>query len=147
MQRVRASLVLSLVIATCLSTVVLAQQAGRVESMKLLTPDVGWAATSQKLFWTIDAGAHWKDITPKLNHKRQMLSSVFFLDASTGWVLLNCGDDRDPKIDDVCFEFASTNDSGQSWSIGHPKIVDPVPQSVIIEDGQGFSGTTFLDFS
>ncbi len=124
-----------------------AQQPGRILSMKLLTPEVGWAATSKQLFWTTDGGVQWKDITPKLNHKRQAVSSVFFLDASTGSVLLSCGDDRDPVADDVCFEFASTINAGENWSLVHPKIVDPVPQSVIIEDGQGFSGTTFLDFS
>jgi photosystem II stability/assembly factor-like uncharacterized protein len=133
---------------TLLTSVVLqALQAGRIESMKLLTADVGWAATKSHLFWTTDSGAHWKDITPKLNHKGQSVSSVFFLDASTGWALLNCGDDRDQRVDDVCFEFAPTNDSGQSWSIVHPKIVDPVANSSDIEDGLGFSGTTFLDFA
>lgn len=124
-----------------------AQQAGGIESMKLLTPDVGWAATRSHLFWTTDNGAHWKDITPKLKHKRQTVSSVFFLDASTGWVLLSCSDDRDPITDDACFEFALTSDAGESWSIVHPKIVDPAPHSVITEDGQGFSGTTYLDFA
>ena len=84
---------------------------------------------------------------PKLNHKRQMVSSVFFVDASTGWVLLSCSDGRDPIVDDVCFEFASTTNAGENWSVVHPKIVDPAPQSVITEDGQGFSGTTFLDFA
>ncbi|HZW95529.1 MAG TPA: hypothetical protein VFF64_21440 [Candidatus Eremiobacteraceae bacterium] len=114
--------------------------------MKLLTPDVGWAATSKKLFWTTDGGAQWKDITPKVTHKGQVVSSVFFLDSSTGWVLLSCGDGRDPKVDDVCFEFAYTTDAGQTWSISHPKIVDPVPQSAI-DDGQGFSGVTFVNFA
>ena len=115
--------------------------------MKLLTSDVGWAATNKNLFWTTDGGAKWKDITPKVNHKRQMLSSIFFLDSSTGWAVIACGDDRDAMTDDVCFEVASTADAGENWSIVHPKIVDPVPNSVVTEDGQGFSGATFLDFA
>jgi len=113
--------------------------------MKLLTPEVGWAATGQELYWTTDGGAQWRDITPKLQHKSQEVSSVFFLDSSTGWALLHCGDDRNPKIDDTCFEFASTTDAGQSWSIVHPRIVDPA--SSHIEDGLGFSGRTFLGFT
>jgi len=147
MRVVFKSLALSLILIFCLSPVSAAQQAGRIESMKLLTADVGWAATNKKLFWTTDGGAQWKDITPKLDHKRQMVSSVFFLDPSTGWVLLSCGDDRDPIADDVCFEFAATTNAGESWSVVHPKIVDPVPPRVITEDGQGFSGTTFLSFA
>ncbi|MGA8442247.1 MAG: hypothetical protein WB762_31460 [Candidatus Sulfotelmatobacter sp.] len=59
---------------------------------------------------------------------------------------MSCGDGRDPQIDDVCFEFASTNDSGQSWSIVHPKIVDSVPQTDF-DDWSGYSGNTYLDFA
>ena len=49
--------------------------------------------------------------------------------------------------DDVCFEFALTTSAGDNWSVIRTKIVDPVPSSVIKEDGQGFSGTTYLDFA
>jgi photosystem II stability/assembly factor-like uncharacterized protein len=139
--------IFSLMLAICLCFSASAQQAGRIESMKLLTPDVGWAATNKKLFWTSDGGASWKDITPKLAHREQAVSSVFFLDASTGWALMGCRDGRDPLADDVCFEFASTTNAGADWTVVKPKIVDPVPQSVITEDGQGFSSTTFLAFA
>src|SRR5579872_6512862 len=126
----------------CLCVSLSAQTSGQIKSMKLLSQNVGWAATDHKLFWTSDGGTSWKDVTPKLNHKRQLVSSVFFLDTSTGWVLLSCGDDRDPLVDDVCFEIAATRDSGETWDLVHPKIVDPAPASVITEDGQGFSGRT-----
>lgn len=147
MRAVFKAVFFSLAVTFCLCAVSSAQSAGRIESMKLVTSDTGWAATKQKVFWTTDGGAHWKDITPKLKHKRQTVSSVFFLDSSTGWILLSCGDDKDQMIDDVCFEFASTVDAGESWSVVHPKIIDPVPQSAIVEDGQGFSSATFLDFA
>jgi photosystem II stability/assembly factor-like uncharacterized protein len=124
-------------LATCLCSPASGQQ---IQSMKLLAPRVGWAATSESLFWTTDGGAHWKDITPRLNHKWQAVSSVYFLDASTGWVLLNCADRRNEKLDDTCFEVASTSDGGGNWSVVHPKIVDPDPES-------GFSGRSFLDFA
>src|SRR5579871_1936462 len=94
-------LILPLLLALSLCGTASAQQAGRIESMELLAPNVGWAATKSHLFWTADGGAQWKDITPKLNHNRQMVSSVFFLDASTGWVLLSCGDDRGLAEDDL----------------------------------------------
>ncbi|GEM_PF-3015341 len=139
-------LILPLLLALSLCGTASAQQAGRIESMELLAPNVGWAATKSHLFWTADGGAQWKDITPKLNHKRQMVSSVFFLDASTGWVLLSCGDDRGLAEDDGCFELASTTDAGQTWSIFREGIAVPFSHQQL-EDGYGFSGRTWLDFA
>jgi hypothetical protein len=98
-----------------------AQQAGQIESMKLLTADTGWAATRDKLFWTADGVASWKDITPKPNHKHQILSSVFFLDVCTGRALLSCSDDRDIAADNSCFALASTADAEKTWSVAKDK--------------------------
>jgi photosystem II stability/assembly factor-like uncharacterized protein len=127
-------------LALCLCIPSIAEQVGQIKSMKLLTPDIGWASTSQKLFWTADAGAHWKDITPKLHHKWQMVSSVFFIDSSSGWVVLKCADRTNNAADDPCFEVASTTNAGETWSVVHPKIVDPDPDS-------GFSEQAYLDFA
>lgn len=124
MRKQQMSLVL-FTLAICLCIAASAQQTGRVESMKLLAPDAGWDATKRQLFWTTDGGAQWKGITPKLDHKEQSVSSIFFLDVSTGWVLLHCGDGRDPKVDDVCMEamfgplladeLLATPDGGATW--------------------------------
>ena len=114
--------------------------AERLESMKLLSPGTGWAATANSLYWTINGGKTWRDITPKTHHRHQTISSVFFLDTAAGWAVLRCADDRDEKADDICFEFASTTDAGETWSVGHPKIVDPDPEA-------GFSGRTFLGYA
>jgi len=122
-----------------------AQQAGQIESMKLLAADTGWAATRNKLFRTADGGASWKDITPKLNHKHQILSSVFFLDVSTGWALLSCSDDRDIAADNSCFALASTADAGETWSVAQQKIAHAFSREQL-EDGYGFSGRSWLDF-
>src|SRR5580698_7957351 len=127
-------------LALCLCIPSIAEQVGQIKSMKLLTPDIGWASTSQKLFWTADAGAHWKDITPKLHHKWQIVSSVFFIDSSSGWVVLKCADRTNNAADDPCFEVASTTNAGETWSVVHPKIVDPDPDS-------GFSEQAYLDFA
>ncbi len=145
MQTRQLSLVFSLLLTLCLFNDTQAQQAGRIESMKLLTPDVGWAATNKKLFWTTDGGAQWKDITPKSDHKRQMISSVFFLNASTGWVLLKCGDDRDVLADEGCFDLASTTDAGATWSTLHEKFFVPFSKEYL-EDSTGFSGRSWLQF-
>jgi len=144
-QTKQLSLALSLLLTLCVCSATQAQQAGRIESMKLLTADAGWATTRNKLFWTTDGGASWRDITPKLNHKRQMVSSVFFLDQSTGWALLNCADDGDLAADNGCFELASTIDSGSNWSMLHEKISVPFSKEQL-EDGYGLSGRTWLAF-
>jgi photosystem II stability/assembly factor-like uncharacterized protein len=124
----------------------LAQHNQKLTSMKLLSPQVGWAASDEKLFWTSDGGDSWKDITPRLNHLSQSISAVSFLDPSVGFVLLQCGDGVDPKRDDTCFEFAATSDGGQAWSIVHPVIKDRIPQTDF-GDWSGFSGVAFLDFA
>jgi photosystem II stability/assembly factor-like uncharacterized protein len=113
--------------------------------MKLLTSDVGWAATDKVLFWTTDGGAHWKDITPKLDHGGQTVSSVFFLDSSTGWVLLKCGDGHDLAADSSCFDLASTYNAGESWSVAHENITHAFSGEQL-DDGYGFSGRSWLDF-
>jgi photosystem II stability/assembly factor-like uncharacterized protein len=145
MQVTRVRFVLSLLLTLCLGTAALAQQGGRIESMKLLTPNVGWAATKDKLFWTTDGGAQWKDITPKVDHKGQAVSSVFFLDSSTGLMLLSCGDGRDLATDGSCFELASTSNAGETWSVTQEKIAQPFSKEQL-EDGYGFSGRSWLDF-
>jgi hypothetical protein len=61
MQTKQLSFFLSLLLTLCLFHDTQAQQAGRIESMKLLTAEAGWAATRTNLFWTTDDGQHWKD--------------------------------------------------------------------------------------
>jgi photosystem II stability/assembly factor-like uncharacterized protein len=131
MRTVQASLVPSLLLIVCLCATVSAQQAGRIESMKLLTPDVGWAATARNLFWTVDSGQHWKDIAPKFG-PGQSIDSVFFQDASTGWVLL-IGEDA--GADEPRFDLASTANAGTNWSISRVKIPHLNPESTTLTGG------------
>jgi photosystem II stability/assembly factor-like uncharacterized protein len=76
-----------------------------VDSMQLLTAEIGWASWEGDLFWTKDQGLTWTQITPARNlfgsHK---ILSVFFLDTRQGWALSA----------DVVF---STIDSGVHWSM------------------------------
>ena len=126
-------------VITLFTALTVRSSTGRVESMKLLGAGVGWAASTDQLFWTGSYGREWKNITPKTAHKSQLLASVFFLDSNTGWVLINCADGN-RKLDDTCFEVASTPDGGENWSIVHPQIVDPDPEA-------GFSGRAFINFA
>jgi len=94
---------------------------GRLESMKLLGTDVGWASTAHQLFWTTDGARTWKDITPKVEGENSM-TFVFFLDTATGWVLLSRYDEPEPR-----FDLASTTNGGKTWTVSHGVIpnLDP----------------------
>jgi photosystem II stability/assembly factor-like uncharacterized protein len=108
--------------------------AQQIRRMKLLTPQTGWVQVGQRLDWTTDGGAHWSDITPP-TQAQESISSVFFWDASTGWVLLVRADKEDRAI----FDLASTTDSGADWSVAHltlPPGLDPTQ----------LSGEAWMDF-
>ncbi len=83
-----------------------------VTGMKLLAPGVGWAERSQHVYLTKDGGADWSDITPALDADAR-LSSIFFLDPSTGWIAIN---HYEPPSDEPRFDLASTTDAGATWS-------------------------------
>lgn len=113
----------------CLSGILAAQP-----RMALVGPGVGWTLLSQgtayspndRLFWTNDDGANWKDVTPNDPASRQ-IAGVFFLDASRGWVLLalkrqppkNNQEPSDFITDIRGFDLASTPDGGASWTFKH----------------------------
>lgn len=137
-------LVLPLFLVLC--NVSPAQLAGQIQTMKLVTEQAGWTSTGQKLSWTADGGSHWTEITPKLAHKHQTISSVYFLDASVGWVLLKCADDLDSVADEGCWNIAFTVDAGQNWSITPEKIAVPFSREYL-QDMPGFSGQSWLQFS
>jgi photosystem II stability/assembly factor-like uncharacterized protein len=140
MQTQQAGLFHSLMLAICLCIPASAQQAGRIESMKLLTTDTGWAATKSHLFWTTDHGMQWKDITPK-GRAMRTIASVFFVDTANGWALLAYSGKEDPttSISETLFELASTSDSGASWFVQRLDVPDPDPS-------RGLSGEAWIDF-
>jgi photosystem II stability/assembly factor-like uncharacterized protein len=82
-----------------------------IQDMKLLTPNIGWVVTENNLYWTIDAGNTWKNITPP-SASFENIAAVFFLNTSQGWVLC-CDTSGKHKR----FNIASTNDGGVHWSI------------------------------
>jgi photosystem II stability/assembly factor-like uncharacterized protein len=100
--------------------------------MKLLTQNTGWAATRNHLFWTTDNGRGWKDINPKAAAPKETISDVFFLDSSTGWVLLaDGGNDQDrPR-----FDLASTTDAGGKWTLSRVKTSGLTPPEATLTGG------------
>ena len=99
-----------------------------------LTPQVGWAFLGGRLFWTADAGSRWKEITPAAPSS-EVITSVCFLDTSTGWALLAGADG-----DQARFDLASTTNAGENWSIKPVRLpnLDPV--------GYPLGGQAHIDF-
>src|SRR6266516_1986067 len=91
------------------STTIFALSVARAQSMKLLTPEVGWAHMGPGLIRTADAGQHWSKITPPLS-PGEYIASVFFLDTSTGWALLSKPPSQGEE--QPHFQLAATSDSG-----------------------------------
>jgi len=121
--RVRTGLILILIVVSlAFSSLSIAQQ---------LFPDgAGWYL-SRDLYLTTNWGAHWQDITPPApKDYTYALSSVFFLNGSTGWVFLVGSDDPkhirlDERGDEILnLKVASTTDSGATWSIGDATLPD-----------------------
>ena len=102
-----------------------------IQSIKLLTANTGWAASDQRLFWTDDNGGNWKDITPRTPNSPK-IASVFFLDTSTGWVLLSHLTESD---DLPIFDLASTTNAGKDWMVVRVKLPKLYPESTLAGGG------------
>jgi photosystem II stability/assembly factor-like uncharacterized protein len=101
--------------------------------MQLIAPGKGWAlGPNAQLFWTNDNGAHWSNISPKFT---SVMTDVFFLDVSHGWVLLT-SEDEEKNL--VSFVVASTSDSGRTWTF--------LPMAVPSQKPDELDGRAWLDF-
>jgi photosystem II stability/assembly factor-like uncharacterized protein len=83
-----------------------------VNSMHLLSSDVGWAVMQGSFYWTENGGADWS-ITSSSGPPRGQISSAFFLDTKRGWAL-SCG--ANP------WAVFSTTNAGAEWSITNLNI-------------------------
>jgi len=85
-----------------------------IKDFKLLTSGTGWVSTGNRLLFTTDNGAHWKDISPP-NPNQDHYASVFFHNVDTGWVLSPHSD----NFEDWTFNIYYTVDGGISWNKGN----------------------------
>lgn len=84
---------------------------GPIRMMHLLTASTGWVLAGDRLFWSVDGGTKWKDITPPLA-SGQFIDTVFFLNTSEGWVVFSSA----PVSELPDIFVASTQDQGRSWT-------------------------------
>ncbi len=124
------NLVFSLLVSLCLSgTIAWAQ---RIQAMKLITAQTGWAESGQRLYWTTDGGSHWKNIAPPMSSKFG-LQDVFFRDTNMGWALLSGAAEDSAEVE---FELASTTNGGSDWHVTPIRIPDMAPGGMDL-DGRG----------
>ncbi len=107
-----------------------------VKDFKLLSPGTGWVSTGNRLLFTTDNGAHWKDISPPSPNNDQY-ASVVFRDADTTWALFGSG------ADDCDFVVFSTIDGGTTWNDSPIKIPLPDPA----RGGQELGGDANIAFA
>jgi len=89
--------------------------------MQLLAANVGWATNGPQLLWTSSGGAEWEDITPPAA-TGAVISGIFFLDTSRGWVLFEHGEPDVPG--GLQFDLASTDDAGATWTVEPLRMAD-----------------------
>ncbi len=100
-----------------------------IEAMQVLGDGHGWVADGAHLLVTADAGASWREITPKADDTQQ-LRAIEFLDANTAWVVV----ERAGAV-----EVAVTRDGGGAWTRHALPIAttgEVVPQALEFSDDQ-----------
>ena len=100
---------------------------GRAETngVKLLSASTGWAASENRVYWTVNGGSDWKDITPlPAGLKLVRIEHAFFRDTSEGWVLVSHKQTAQPGASRlvVVYEMAHTGNGGISWSFAPLKF-------------------------
>ena len=77
--------------------------------------DKGWAFGNKALFVTSDAGQNWKQL-PQVLAEEARLSSIFFVDENTGWLIRNVRVlSREPYALGNSSTILFTSDGGNSW--------------------------------
>jgi photosystem II stability/assembly factor-like uncharacterized protein len=78
--------------------------AASIRDFGLVAPGAGWLLFGERLYWTDDDGADWRDITPPDGS----ILAVDFLDARTGWAFFSST---------AGFFLARTSDAGRGWDL------------------------------
>jgi hypothetical protein len=114
---------------------------GGVADMQLIASGVGWAKGVGRLYWTIDNGNHWIEITPPLTRSQERIASVSFADTRRGWILLSYPDETESSSR---FQLGYTADAGATWfeqDVNVPKMF----RSGSVPDYSGEGSVAFAD--
>jgi photosystem II stability/assembly factor-like uncharacterized protein len=119
---------------------------GRAETnrVKLLSASTGWAASEDRVYWTVDGGSDWKDITPlPVGLKLVRIEHAFFRDTSEGWVLVSHEQTTQLGASRlvVVYEMAHTVNGGTGWSFAPIKF--PKSPTEPWRDTESFSPREF----
>ncbi len=92
----------------------------QIRGFDLLAPGAGWVLLDNRLFWTSDSGAAWKEIGPSLPTGAEV-QTVDLLDPNTGRVLWST-----LQADGTAsFTLAQTEDQGATWTDAPLPLFDP----------------------
>src|SRR5258706_13484332 len=83
---------------------------GDLLAFQLVTPGSGWAQLAQRLLWTADGGANWREITPPALSGAE-IRAASFADAQYGWVVATTTADDGG----LSYSLARTADGGETW--------------------------------
>ncbi len=88
----------------------------RITTIRMFTPEVGWAATGQQVFRTLDGGAHWSNVTPDDARPAPRASSlgigVAFGGTEQAW-LVEAASTQGSRV-------FRTSDGGKTWQASAP---------------------------
>lgn len=104
----------------------------QIRSFRRIGATAGWLLLDHRLLWTTSGGEQWTDITPA-SPVESLLDGAFFLDTSTGWLMLRQAGGG-PRL-----YLAQTNNTGKTWT------VKPFPD-LDSDDGRAYSGSVYVDF-
>jgi len=86
---------------------------GSYYHLKLIAPGIGWVMWDGRDYWTMDNGAHWKDIT-RPGSSEKPSCCLFFQSADKRWMVINDLTDAG-YWDKLKFDLAYTTDGGKNW--------------------------------
>jgi photosystem II stability/assembly factor-like uncharacterized protein len=112
------SVALSMNAATASSYVRDSHQATNGASLRafqLVSASRGWLLLGERLYWSDDSAAHWRDITPSLS-QGETIHSIQFLNPQQGWLISSA-----VRGETTTFNLLNTSDGGDTW---HSEPID-----------------------
>ncbi len=98
-----------------------------IQGFHMVLVDQGWLLLNNRLYWSTNGGAGWKDITPSYS-QQATIADVNFIDENHGWVVLIVTSGDDPV-----YAIARTADAGSTWQTEVVPLFSPGDVSAIAQ--------------